>query len=445
MLLEFRVSNYKSFKDELVFSMIPAPKQKGLDYSILREKIGRHTEKALCSAVIYGPNASGKTNIIGAMDTFKCIVLRGNIRNDNDQGWPNKAAHKLELIPNINLHKPIPTSFSISFTANGMLINYSFSCDLGEFLNSEYPRKILAEELSINGSLIFSRNETISFGDLLAIKDFTTSILEHKDNEDIARKLSIGNLDDEELFLTNGFKSLFSSKLVSLIIEWLTNKFNVIYRADAIETVKTISNKQENAVYIDGILSEAANEFGINSNNIGYALRNENETPELCSVFTKSGNLGKNILMPAELFESYGTVRFVNTFPLVVDALVNGGILVIDEFDASIHPMALMSVINLFHNDEINIHHAQLIFDTHNPIFLNSALYRRDEIKFVERDDKTHESTHYSLSDFGTSGQHGVRNGEDYMKNYFLDRYGAIKEVDFSPIFLKLMNREGET
>ena len=148
--------------------------------------------------------------------------------------------------------------------------------------------------------------------------------------------------------------------------------------------------------------------------------------------------------MPAELFESYGTVRFVNTFPLVVDALVNGGILVIDEFDASIHPMALMSIINLFHNDEINIHHAQLIFDTHNPIFLNSALYRRDEIKFVERDDKTHESTHYSLSDFGTSGQHGVRNGEDYMKNYFLDRYGAIKEVDFSPIFLKLMNREGE-
>lgn len=444
MLLEFRVSNYKSFKDELVFSMIPAPKQKGLDYSILRERIGRRTEKALCSAVIYGPNASGKTNIIGAMDTFKCIVLRGNIRNDSDQGFPNKAAHKLELIPNINLRESVPTSFSILFTTNKMRINYSFSCDLGKFLDSKYPRRILTEKLIINDSLIFSRNDTLSFGDLVAIKGFTSSILEHKDNEDIARKLSIKNLDNEELFLTNGFKSLFSSKLVSLIVDWLTNNFNVIYRADAIETVKRINNKQEHTIYIDGMLSEAANEFGINSNNIGYALQTGDEKPELCSVFTESGNLGQNIFMPAELFESYGTVRFVNTFPLVARVIASGGVLVIDEFDASIHPMALMSIINLFHNDEINIHNAQLIFDTHNPIFLNSALYRRDEIKFVERDDVTHESIHYSLSDFGTSGQHGVRKGEDYMKNYFMDRYGAIKEIDFSPIFQKIVSNKGE-
>lgn len=124
--------------------------------------------------------------------------------------------------------------------------------------------------------------------------------------------------------------------------------------------------------------------------------------------------------------------------------IASGGVLVIDEFDASIHPMALMSIINLFHNDEINIHNAQLIFDTHNPIFLNSALYRRDEIKFVERDDATHESIHYSLSDFGTSGQHSVRKGEDYMKNYFMDRYGAIKEIDFSPVFQKIVSNKGE-
>ena len=91
MLLEFRAANYKSFKDELIFSLIPAPKQKGLDYSILQEKIGRNIYKGLCSAVIYGSNASGKTNIIGAMDTFKNIVLRGNTRND-EKGSPNAAA-----------------------------------------------------------------------------------------------------------------------------------------------------------------------------------------------------------------------------------------------------------------------------------------------------------------------------------------------------------------
>ena len=116
----------------------------------------------------------------------------------------------------------------------------------------------------------------------------------------------------------------------------------------------------------------------------------------------------------------------------------------VDEFDASIHPMALMSIINIFHNDEINIHHAQLIFNTHNPIFLNSNLLRRDEIKFVERDEESQQSVLYALSDFGTTGEKGVRKHEDYMKNYFISRYGAIQDVDFTPIFEGLEQSESE-
>ena len=162
----------------------------------------------------------------------------------------------------------------------------------------------------------------------------------------------------------------------------------------------------------------------------------DNNEAKLCSLFKQSIN---GTAIPAELFESYGTIRFINMFPLVVNALLNGGTLIVDEFDASIHPMALMNIINIFHNDELNINHAQLIFNTHNPIFLNSNLYRRDEIKFVERDDNTHASSHYSLSDFGTAGKNGVRKNEDYMKNYFVDRYGAIKDIDFTPIFEELI------
>ena len=101
-----------------------------------------------------------------------------------------------------------------------------------------------------------------------------------------------------------------------------------------------------------------------------------------------------------------------------------------------------MSIISIFHNDDINLHHAQLIFNTHNPIFLNSNLFRRDEIKFVERDDDTHNSILYSLSDFGTAGENGVRKNEDYMTNYFVSRYGAIKDIDFSPIFEEIMNSD---
>ena len=114
-----------------------------------------------------------------------------------------------------------------------------------------------------------------------------------------------------------------------------------------------------------------------------------------------------------------------------------------DEFDASIHPMALMSIINVFHNDEINKKHAQLIFNTHNPIFLSASIFRRDEIKFVERDDVSQISELYSLADFKTSGANGVRKGEDYIDNYFVSKYGAIKDVDFTPIFEKIMDNEG--
>ena len=121
----------------------------------------------------------------------------------------------------------------------------------------------------------------------------------------------------------------------------------------------------------------------------------------------------------------------------------NGGTLIVDEFDASIHPIALMNIINIFHNDDINIHHAQLIFNTHNPIFLNSNLFRRDEIKFVERDDENHFSTLYALSDFGTSGDKGVRKHEDYMKNYFINQYGAVKDIDFTSVFEKIGEDEG--
>ena len=119
---------------------------------------------------------------------------------------------------------------------------------------------------------------------------------------------------------------------------------------------------------------------------------------------------------------------------------MNGGTLVVDEFDASIHPMALMNIINIFHNDSLNKNCAQLIFNTHNPIFLDASLLRRDEIKFVERDEETGNSIHYALSDFRTAD--GVRKGEDYMSNYFVSRYGAVRDIDFTPLLENVIENE---
>ncbi|MCG8483837.1 MAG: ATP-binding protein [Clostridia bacterium] len=435
MLLEFRTKNFKSFKNELVFSMMPAPKQTGLNYSVLNEKIGSEMYKGLSSAVIYGPNASGKSNIIGAMEVLKTIILRGNIRNNDGRNMPNAAANTLELIPNSKNKEKLPIDFAIKFIEKGLVFEYNLSLDIGGFLEADYNRRIISESLYINENLIFSRSNKLEFGDFKVIKSYLVN--EFEENATGATTLAKSNLNSEELFLMNGFKAMFSSKLVSIISSWLENRFMVIYRADSLSLIKKFSDPKKQTVYIEKTTNDAARVFGINSNALGYIGAEDENDAKLCSIFDGKDN---NTAIAAELFESYGTIRFVNMFPLVINALINGGTLVVDEFDASLHPMAVMSIINIFHNDDINTKNAQLIFNTHNPIFLNSNLFRRDEIKFVERDDRTHCSTHYSLSDFGTSGDNGVRKHEDYLKHYFISKYGAIKDVDFTPIFENIIS-----
>lgn len=438
MLLNFTVKNYKSFRDENIFSMVPAPKQKGLDYSICCEKIKRKNVKALCSAVMYGPNASGKTNIIGAMDTFRAIVLRGNIRNSKEQKSPNAAAYSLELIPNKDSDEPVV--MSIEFVDGGIKFGYSMTLDLGHFLDEKSERRVLSERLLINDEMIFDRSNTLTMGKLSAIKD-------HLLDSDIDSNISLDgiaekSLINDELFLTGGFKLLFSQRLAKQFTDWLTDKFEIIYQSNDFELISNLTNPQKKTVYIDNILEPAAKLFGINSNDIGF-VSGEDGLTHLCSCFDTL-SIGCNAAIPAEIYESLGTIRFINIFPFIIRALRKGGTLVMDEFDASIHPMALMNIINIFHNDEVNIHHAQLIFNTHNPIFLNSNMFRRDEIKFVDRDEETHESTIYALSDFGTSGENGVRKGDDYMKNYFIDRYGAISEIDFTDLIKSALSYDDE-
>lgn len=434
MLLEFKTSNYKSFADEMVFSMTPAPKQKGLDYSILSMQAGSRTYKGLSTAIIYGPNASGKTNVIGAMDTFRSIVLRGSIRNADVKSL-NAAAAALELIPNCNGIKK-PTEFSVRFVDSGLVVEYSVLADLGTFMESDYPRRIVEEKLTVNEKQVFLRDGDLTVVLPSVIKDYMNKSIKRKTPKML--ELAKDSLSDTELFLTNGFKSIYAQDLVKKIISWFSDKFIVVYRSDDMRLVKKFADPKANTVYVETTLTEAAREFGITGNALGYKSMGKDEAEDsvLCSIF-------KNNLLPAELFESYGTIRFVNEFPLVILALLNGGTLVMDEFDASIHPMALMNIINIFHNDDINKNHAQLVFNTHNPIFLDSFLLRRDEIKFVEREDETGNSIHYALSDFKTAD--GIRKGEDYMNNYFVSRYGAIKDVDFSPILEKIITENGVT
>ena len=104
MLLELRLENFKNFKEFTDFSMVPQPEIRNLKYSVLKRKISgtREPQKALCSSVIFGPNASGKSNLIIAVEILKRIVLRGNILDDESV---NFSASSLSLAPNSFLAK----------------------------------------------------------------------------------------------------------------------------------------------------------------------------------------------------------------------------------------------------------------------------------------------------------------------------------------------------
>lgn len=428
MLLTFKTKNFKSFKEELVFSMTPARYQTGLDFSILKQNIGKKEIKALSSAVIYGPNAAGKTNIISAMDVLRSIVLRGNIKNSDLVTTPNFASSALELIPNCDTVN-MPTEFSISFSEMNRLIEYKLVILLGNFLEKDFNRKIVKEQLLINGKDIFIRdnNELI-----ISTNNLITNNSDSNNSETVS-EIAKNSLSEQELFLCNGFKTIFSKELVSIIQNWFENKFIVICGSNALETYRKLADPQNNSICVEKTLTNAAKEFGITANALGYISHKDDV--QLYSFLEKHN---KGLALPAKMFESYGTIRFINEFPLVLRTLMTGATLVMDEFDASIHPMALMNIINIFHNDEINTRKAQLIFNTHNPIFLDASLFRRDEIKFVEKDEVLNSSVHYSLSDFKTAS--GIRKGEDYMNNYFINRYGAIKDVDFSAIIKSVLD-----
>ena len=131
MLLEVRLENFKSFRNKSVFSLVPLHGLKDLEYSLLRGSRGEKEQKCLCSSIIVGPNAAGKSNFFCAVEFIKNLVLSGNIFNCSF----TFSEPDLSLIPNSSLSEAKPISVGITFLTQGILIDYDVSLELGEFLD----------------------------------------------------------------------------------------------------------------------------------------------------------------------------------------------------------------------------------------------------------------------------------------------------------------------
>lgn len=421
MLINFEFENFRSFKDKTTLSM-KASSQTTFNDTLIRTDGLR----ILPSAVIYGANASGKSNVIMALSCFQDIVMCGNISSD--------ILYNLELYPFAHDDEYKPIRFMIEFINDDCHFKYGLGILTDKLERGD--RKIVYESLSIvnkSGSVtnLFNRGEnSIAISDKAQALSFMETTKGFIDSiEDKLNK----NLDSTVLFLTSGFKSIISSEVADNVIDFLTDKLIVVENFPITQSALSISQNAPNENF--NIWNELLDTF-VKAADFGpqkIYFRHKKADAEQDDILQLYSEYGKNdkmrVRIPSNLMESRGTLKMIDFAILFQKVLTEGGTLIVDEFDSALHSEIVKGIISLFSDTDLNTNGAQLIFTTHNPIYLNNKIFRRDQIIFIDKDTTSYRSALYTLASFGSEE---VRNDENYLINYFKGKYSSMPYIDFS-------------
>ena len=414
MLLEFSVSNYLSFKQKATLSMLATSIKEHVDTNIFS------TERydLLKGAVIYGANASGKSNMVRAMSTMRRLVL---------QSFEQSSADDLDIIPFLlntdTEHKP--SFFETVFLIDNIRYRYGFEVD-----NNNIRAEWLFEALKNTEKPLFLREEE----GIEVMKGFP----EGKDLEERTR--------NNALFLA--VTDQFNGKISQKIMKWFNNFISISglshegYKA---VTFGMLENKQTRNTLLDFYkkLDLGFDEISISKKQ--FDLKElPGEIPDrlikqlitdlegaykidiktIHKKYNDKNNVVGNVEFDMRSQESSGTNKLFNISGPIFDVLNDGGLLVVDELDASLHPLLTLAVTKLFNSSEFNRNNAQLIFATHDTNLLYYGNYRRDQIYFVEKD-QYGASDIYSLVEYKEDGK-TIRKDRSFEKDYIEGRYGAI-------------------
>ena len=391
MLIQFSVENYLSIKDKVVLSMLASR-----DTEHPEHLIADGNKNYLKSTVIYGANASGKSNVLNAFWFMVNYVLTSH----------NQQVHKaIERSPfKFDQETPVrPSSFEVIFTANGIRYAYGFSVT---------DKAVVEEYLYYypNGrqALIFERKDTTDFR-------FTVDIEE----QNTLKERTSAN----KLYLS--VASNWSYSKVIPVLEWFAScqiitKYSV---ADAYGLEAEQLKDDDYRRVIASMLRVA--DFGIQSlqmrDSEPIPSQRGDVFPNIEAVHTVQdfeGNASSYTLNMTE--ESDGTNSYFKLIGIVKKALDQGTLLVADEMDAHLHPLLTKHLVSLFNSVEFNPNGAQLIFTSHNTNLLDLDVLRRDQIWFTEKDEQTAATDLFSLYDFS------IRKDTKVEKGYLIGRYGAI-------------------
>jgi hypothetical protein len=416
MLVEFTVGNFLSFKDKRTLSF-EAGSISELPENVI--KIGKY--KLLRSAVVYGANSSGKSNLIKALDRMRDVLLNSVKLNDKDE---------LDYSPFLlsNQSEKAPTYFEIEFIISEKKYRYGFEYNNIEIVNEWlFVKDGTKKEIA----LFIRTPEGIGVSD-----DF---------KEGNGKESSTNN---NRLFVS--LVAQLGGSISKTIIEWFRN-YNVLSGIDHKDykgfTLKMLHDKfngcEESLSLFQKLklgfqdINVIESEFSISDlpNNlpekikvkISKDLRDKTviSAKTIHNKYDKNGKVVDSVLFDTEVQESEGTKKIIDLSGPVFDTLISGKILIIDELDAKLHPLLTKQIVALFNNRKTNPKNAQLFFATHDTNLLNYDLFRRDQIWFTEKDE-SEQTDLYSLVEFKLPDGSKVRNDSNLEKNYIRGRYGAI-------------------
>jgi len=445
MLLEFKVSNYRSIGEEQTISLIPAPKQKDHLHNIITK--GRY--QALNAISLYGPNGGGKSNVLRSMSLLDRLV-HGSARTSSTtrlpydpfllrEGWEDK-----------------PTSFEISFVIEANRYRYGLEYTATEIKREWLYRKSVGREVNL-----FERE-----GEVI---DVSSGYNGSKKIIDAAIEATRTNA----LFLSTC--DILNVEEAKTIMQWFSH-FSMVdglnTEMEEIQTVELWEDKEYREKIKQYLASLSLNIVDVEVStkefeeselpddipkNLKSQLANSLKGKRSYTVFAKhrmydidTFPTNKTHSWEWDEKESSGAKKAFQLSGPVLWALANGGVLIIDEIEAKLHPIMTLNTIEAFLDKKSNPNNAQLIFATHDTNLLSYSNLRRDQICFAEKN--AWESTEiYSLSDFVYFGE---KNGEfksekerpdtDKEKRYFEGRYGAIPALGNFQKFIRNSQWQGE-
>lgn len=406
MLLTFSVTNYKSIKQTQTLSMVAGALRgphapidatfPGGDYGILP------------SAIIYGANASGKSNVLDALVSMRSIVSSSQ----------SPVRHRPFLLDEQS--NELPTTFEAVFLVNSVRYDFGFS-----FTEDNIHHEYLYSYPEGRRRKLYDRRDlNIEFGP--ALKGPKKALAGFLREDALFLSIAAENKHEELLAISSFFSSIYAYNKISVATGLLNAVFKeneidkrTIYFMNAIGTGVT-SYKQEPVEISDDMIGFMKDLHEVVSRHRGEEDNIEGFDPG-DHVEIKLGH--KSFNGDTRYFgsdqESAGTRRILLLLNGLLDCLDHGKIALVDELDASLHSIAVAAVISLFLDKGINKYGAQIIATTHDTNLLNPKNLRRDEIWFSEKN-ISGDSEYFSLAEVKS------RRGESFEKAYLQGRYGAI-------------------